>query len=1213
MSQFRFANLEWLNAVWGVVVLAAILVALELRGGSLLERLISPLMQDRLVNKATTARRIAAVLLFCTALLTLVLALMRPQWGSSVQIQSRVDAQIMICLDVSKSMLADDVVPNRLERAKAEIDSLLSLMGDGQQLGLMAFAGKSSVLCPMTTDFGFLRLILNEATPETVGLGGTRIGEAILKAVDGFRDAGDVNRLILLITDGEDHDSFPMDAAKAAREKGVRVVSIGFGDELGSKIEVTDPKTGARTFVKDRTGAEVVSRLDGETLRDIALETQGAYIPAGTGALDLQSIYDSHIATLLKGTEAAEETIVRNEAYQWCVLAALCLLVAALALPTFFVNDMDTQKMLATGARATIFLFLIFTAQTVDAQSQAANEPTKNKSAAVELPTATVEKSSEAPAAAAGTPREIYNQAIAFVSSNPDRAESLLNESRRSAGVDGELRFRTLYNLGWVEVNRADALLQSQPEEALKHLELSASRFREAIRVRPDDADSRYNLEILSRRILELTDQIAKKNPQEIVKRLDDLIARIREHQASLQTLVSRVVPSETNIEQHRDMFRQLGVEQRQIISDMEKLVADARRELDAGDASDQAKTDEAAVKLAQFSSMTAYLDSSLQWLNKSRSFVRRLQSERAFVRWAAGLTDAKRARDQLRSPIELLSILLGDAAAHASQVELMLPPASGGTEPIPDSTKPTWLTAEYLLVGQHALRDRTAELRKVLEAGVDQAAEEAQPDAANANADENLLANIREALPFISTAEAKFDGASKSIEAEQWQDTSSQQSDAIRALTEAAEFFYDMRRLIEAMVLEEQAVNTELQELSKTEVLASESSPAIIEAQEKNLRRSARLKQMFAAELATLHAEPEPAEPAVGTQGPVDPTAPSQEEEARKLEIERLGLAEQLLAAATTGMQGVVAGLTASGSVAASDNSNLEHSGPEQPATNTPSEDPGANQNQGGNENASTSNLPVDHAATALRNLEELRRLFFTIVEHLRETAQSQAELNDNSTQLLGQKDQQTPGRIGPLQMRQENLQKTSQAIADALQQQATESPEATSTQDSQPPAEAAQAQADREKLAQASELVKAASQAMASASNLLQKFSDGLVQPAAQTQAPAPPDTPPSTSPPQPDADLHSASQEQQTALQKLAEALALLDEPPPENQDSGQNQQQPQQQEQSDPQESSQPPQNMNAEQMLQAIREREANRRQEKKPSNTMSSGTVEKDW
>ncbi len=189
----------------------------------------------------------------------------------------------MIAFDVSKSMLAEDVAPNRLERAKAEIVDLLSYL-EGDQVGLIAFAGRATVLAPMTPDFSFLRLVLEGAGPHSVTRGGTRLEEPIRKAVQGFGPAREASRVILLITDGGDQDSFPLDAAKAAAEAGIVIIAIGFGDELGSEIYATDPRTGARELLRDADGAAVRSRLDGELLRDIALVTDGAYVPAGTGS-----------------------------------------------------------------------------------------------------------------------------------------------------------------------------------------------------------------------------------------------------------------------------------------------------------------------------------------------------------------------------------------------------------------------------------------------------------------------------------------------------------------------------------------------------------------------------------------------------------------------------------------------------------------------------------------------------------------------------------------------------------------------------------------------------------------------------------------------------------------------------------------------------------------------------------------------------------------
>ena len=129
--------------------------------------------------------------------------------------------------------------------------------------------------------------------------------------------------MILLITDGEDHDSYPKEAALIAKQEGIRIVSIGFGSETGSQITLTNKETGARTILQDRDGNVVISRLDGELLRDIALETQGAYVPAGTAALDLESIVNKHIEPIITMGIEEESKVVPNEHYLPFVLLSL--------------------------------------------------------------------------------------------------------------------------------------------------------------------------------------------------------------------------------------------------------------------------------------------------------------------------------------------------------------------------------------------------------------------------------------------------------------------------------------------------------------------------------------------------------------------------------------------------------------------------------------------------------------------------------------------------------------------------------------------------------------------------------------------------------------------------------------------------------------------------------------------------------------------------
>ncbi len=1278
MSQFRFANVEWIHALWLVGTLAFVLIALELRGVRALERMLSPLMQVRLVNRPTLGRRVVAVLLLCGALTSMIVALMRPQWGSTVQLQTRVDSQIMICLDVSRSMLAEDVVPNRLERAKAEIDSLLSLMRDGQQVGLMAFAGKASVLCPLTTDFGFLRLILAEANPATVGLGGTRVGEAITKAVDGFREVGDVNRLILLITDGEDHDSFPLDAAKAAKEKGVRIVSIGFGDELGSKIVVTDPRTGARITVEDRDGTPVISRLDGETLREIALETEGAYIPAGTGALDWQSIYQAHIAGFLRGTTTEEETVVRNEAYQWCVLVALVLLLVALATPTLFakesaVNHQGLAKSIGSSRAASWLGWgLLFISCAEVSHAQTPGTALKNAGPAPEAPNSAVESSqldmkldtlpnnsddSNQERDQTGdleeessNPRELYNRAVALVSTDLDRAERLLNASRREAGVDGELRYRGLYNLGWVEVNRAEGLLEQEPEQALIHLEMAAGRFREAIRVRPESDDARHNLEIISRRILELSDSLAQKEPQEFAPRLDELIVRIREHQSELQRICSLVAASQAELEKFRNEFRQLGVAERQIISDLEKLAAEARRQITADQAATNQQKSQGAqtpVQTAQLAAMLGFLDSAVQRMHKARSFVRRLQSERAFVRWVAGLTDTKRARDQLRDPLDILGVLVADATEHMNLTQIMNLanlPVTDADSPV---VKPSWLSDEVLSDGQLATTERTAELHDLLSSAVTQSR---QPQAADPQAGpttnqetQELIANIEIALPAIGRAKNHFSKASEGIASQSWSETLVEQSSGINELLKAAEVFFDVRRLIDAALQDQRGIASAFEQLGLTvaplsaenksaenkvgEALSNETwesaQTAIAAVQQKNLQRAERLATMFLQELEKLETAADAAQESTSSivpdsAGNNSTTGSSTETDqaSQAAQRERFELAEQLRAVAEQSMREVVDALAADQVVHREDDDASELEIERPPA---PRRAERGSSNEGTVESTAEREF-VTAGNRAVTALEELQRLFFSVVEHLRETAQRQAELNDGTTQMLAQPDQQTPSRIGPLQHRQLAVEKTAQAIAEALEQQASGLASAAESEANPVSNGADQPQTSpsaEEKLSQAAGLVREGVQAMGAAAQTLAAAAS-LEEPDVDLSVADNDSTPQGNSATEGDARpaetgemLESAAADQQTAWQKLLDALQLL--VPPQSQNQNQQQQQQQQpQDKSDEKTESQP-QNMDAEQMLQAIREREANRRRERQPQGAASAGGVEKDW
>jgi Ca-activated chloride channel family protein len=332
LGDIEFVHRGLVHLIWPAIAVVVTLWFLESHGRDALGRFVSSIMQHRLSVRLSTEQRLARSGFILGFFVFGILGLMRPQSpGQTNTVSSgRVSADIMIVLDVSRSMLADDVAPTRLDRAKADIAEMVDSLG-GHRVGLVAFAGRAAVLAPLTPDYNFFRLILDNVDTRSVSRGGTKIGTALRKAVDTF-EPGPGGKLLLLITDGEDHDSYPLDAAQMALEAGVRIVAIGIGSEEGSEITLVDPDTKARTRLMDGNGAPVISRLDGTLLRELALKTEGAYVPAGTAALDMESIVRDHLEPLARDNAGVTATrTIPREHYVWFVLGALaCLFIAVI-------------------------------------------------------------------------------------------------------------------------------------------------------------------------------------------------------------------------------------------------------------------------------------------------------------------------------------------------------------------------------------------------------------------------------------------------------------------------------------------------------------------------------------------------------------------------------------------------------------------------------------------------------------------------------------------------------------------------------------------------------------------------------------------------------------------------------------------------------------------------------------------------------------------
>jgi Ca-activated chloride channel homolog len=333
VSGVHFLSVGMFFLLWSVPLIIIAYVYEANRRKRMLKAFADSEMLARLNRSVDTARRSWKKALTIVAYIMIIAALVRPAWNPKPRTVVRRGRDVVFIVDVSRSMLAEDLAPNRLDRAKYSIiDTIERLQGD--RVGLIAFAGTAAVKCPLTLDYGFFRTMLERLFVDSIERGGSLVGDAIRRAIeDVFDDQEKRFKDIVLITDGEDHDSFPVDAAAEAGERGIRIIAIGLGDEnIGRRIPVTDEQ-GRKTFVMHE-GQEVWTRLDADTLREVANATPGGrYINVATGAVDLGDIYTKLIASSEKKMLASETVQLYEEKFQVFLSMAVVALLAEMAIP----------------------------------------------------------------------------------------------------------------------------------------------------------------------------------------------------------------------------------------------------------------------------------------------------------------------------------------------------------------------------------------------------------------------------------------------------------------------------------------------------------------------------------------------------------------------------------------------------------------------------------------------------------------------------------------------------------------------------------------------------------------------------------------------------------------------------------------------------------------------------------------------------------------
>ena len=324
----HFEHIEYLWLLLVVVLAGAVWGWGEMLRRRRLQQWADNGMLSRLVPDRSGWRPVVKMSLILLAMALLVVALANPQMGTRMEKGKRAGSDVAICLDLSNSMMAEDIQPNRLERSKRVVNNLLSTLA-GDRVSLVAFAGSSFIQMPLTADYGAAKLFLDEMDCSMISEQGTAIGDAIEKAMQtlGYGDEDrewqkNKNRAIVIISDGENHEDDAVDASRRAAREGVRVCTIGMGLPDGAPI----PDGGRGNYKRDRQGNVVMTHLNEQMLRDIAKAGDGVYVRAGNVNSGLGDITDL-IAGLEKEEYGEAQFAAYESRYMYPLAAALLCLV----------------------------------------------------------------------------------------------------------------------------------------------------------------------------------------------------------------------------------------------------------------------------------------------------------------------------------------------------------------------------------------------------------------------------------------------------------------------------------------------------------------------------------------------------------------------------------------------------------------------------------------------------------------------------------------------------------------------------------------------------------------------------------------------------------------------------------------------------------------------------------------------------------------------
>jgi Ca-activated chloride channel homolog len=487
--------------------------------------LIAQFVQSRLLAHLTVGlsarRRKMRLALLVAACGLLMVVLARPQWGFSYQEARQRGLDVVVAIDTSRSMLAADVAPNRLARAKlAALD--LKRLARMDRVGLVAFAGSAFLQSPLSFDDEAFRQNVNALDVNIIPQGGSALAEAIEAARAAFERKGDNHKVLVLFTDGEDNAGEALDAAKKAAEEGMRIFTVGVGTPNGELLRINDGK-GRTDYIRDDQGNVVKSRLNEKLLRQIAEASHGFYMLLA-GANTMELLYERGLAPLPKADLSGRHIKKYHERYQWFLGLVIVLLLTEMFLPERK-RVRRTEAVLQVGRgvpaepsytgsdrlsgtlRPTITVLLLILSVSADAfpaRGMKQYQAGRYESALREYRNALKEKKDD--------PRLQFNAGTAaYQAQHYEKAAEYLNSALITP--DLELQQRAYYNRGNALYRLGEAA--SEAQEKIQHWEDAVASYESALKLNPNDGDAKFNEEFVKQKLEELKKQQEQQQQQQ--------------------------------------------------------------------------------------------------------------------------------------------------------------------------------------------------------------------------------------------------------------------------------------------------------------------------------------------------------------------------------------------------------------------------------------------------------------------------------------------------------------------------------------------------------------------------------------------------------------------------------------------------------------------------------------------------------------------------